>query len=315
MRRIGPSLLMGAPVILAAAVALWLWGFGGASRVGHFATENQHWVQNALAAALRRLKSGDYAALTALWGLCFAYGFFHAAGPGHGKLVIGGYGLGRRVPLRRLAGLAVASSLAQALSAVILVYAGLFALGWTREQMQGLADTAMSHVSNAAVAGIGLWLLWRGLRSLGRLRPKPAPIADLSGLGVPLDHVHDEHCGHVHGPTLEQAAQVKSLRDALMVVGAIAIRPCTGALFLLILTWRLGIDWAGIIGALIMGLGTASITLLVAVASVSLRESVLAQAAGGPAMARMLAMVEALAGALVLALALQMLVRGFTGWT
>lgn len=311
MQRLRALNLLWLPAALAGITALWLWGFGGVAQVGRFATDNQHQVQNAMAGALRQLKAGDYAALTALWGLCFAYGFFHAAGPGHGKLVIGGYGMARRVPMGRLAGLAVGSSLAQAASAVILVYVGLFALGWTREQMQGLADTTMSHISNAAIAGIGLWLLWRGLRAVWRLRPGPAPITDLSGLGVPMDHVHDDHCGHVHGPTLEQAAHVRSLRDAVMVIGSIAIRPCTGALFLLVLTWRLGIDWAGIIGAFIMGLGTATITLVVAVASVSLRESALMQAASGTGVARMLALTETFAGALVLVLALQLLRAGF----
>lgn len=320
MQRIEARFLLWVPVALAACAGLWLWGFGGAARVGQIAAQNQHWVQNAMAAALRQLKAGDHTALMALWGLCFAYGFFHAAGPGHGKLVIGGYGLGRRVPMGRLAGLAVASSLAQAGTAVILVYAGVLALGWSRQQMQGLADTLLSHLSNAAVAGIGLWLVWRGLRGFWRLRrTRPAPLAnavpDLSGLGQPLDHVHDESCGHLHGPTVQQAAGVRSLRDAAMIIGAIALRPCTGALFLLILTWRIGIDWAGIIGAFVMGLGTASITLLVAIASVCLRESALAQAASGRGTARTLALAEVLAGTLVLALALQLLFHGVMGWT
>jgi len=309
--------LMLVVVMAALLLALWLWGFGGSQTITRLAAEGQRDVQNAMAGALRRLQAGEMSALTTLWGLCFAYGFFHAAGPGHGKLVIGGYGLGRRVPMGRLAGLAVASSLAQAATAVILVYAGLLLLNWTKEQMQGVADITMSVVSNALIGLIGLWLLWRGVRRLWQSRPQPSvappPAHDLHYI-PPLDHVimDDgicETCGHAHGPTLAQVEQVRSLRDAAMVIGAIAIRPCTGALFLLILTWRLGIDWAGIIGAFVMGIGTASITLLVAVASVSFRESALAQAATGPQVVRLAAVIETLAGGIVLILALQLLNR------
>jgi ABC-type nickel/cobalt efflux system permease component RcnA len=118
-----------------------------------------------------------------------------------------------------------------------------------------------------------------------------------------------ETCGHAHGPTLEQAAEVRSLRDAVMVIGAIAARPCTGALFLLVLTWRLDLIWAGVAGAFVMALGTASVTLAVAVASVSFRESALLQAATGTATLRLLSAFEALAGAIILAIALQLLLR------
>jgi ABC-type nickel/cobalt efflux system permease component RcnA len=94
-----------------------------------------------------------------------------------------------------------------------------------------------------------------------------------------------------------------------MVIAAIAARPCTGALFLLVLTWRLGLVWAGIAGAFIMALGTATVTLLVAVASVSLRESALMQAASGTATLRLLSALEVLAGAVILAVAVQLLLR------
>lgn len=310
-------ILAGAVAALAAGV--WLFGLGGAGDLARGAAEGQREVQDAMAGALRRLRAGDAGALAALWGLCFAYGFFHAVGPGHGKFLIGGYGFGRRVPAGKLMGLAVASSLAQAATAVVLVYAGLFLLGWGREEMQGAADRHLALLSDAMIAGIGLWLIWRGARAWLRARPapvaaEPAAASDLAGLAA-LDatlagHDHSgaicETCGHAHGPTPEQVASVHGWRDAAMVVAAIAARPCTGALFLLLLTWRIGLDWAGIVGAFVMGLGTASVTLLVALASVSLRESALMQAAGGPQTARVMAALETLAGVVVLAVAARM---------
>ncbi len=291
---------------LLVALAVWLWGMGGADQVSRWAAATQRDVQNAMAGALRALRGGEPGALASLWGLCFAYGFVHAAGPGHGKLVIGGYGLGARVPAARLAGLAVASSLAQAVTAIVLVYAGVWLLGWGRDQMTGLADDIMAPLSYALIAGVGLWLLLRGLRKITR---KPVHHHH------DHDHAHDhggghcDTCGHAHGPTVDQAASVRSLRDALVVIGAIAARPCTGALFLLILTWRLNLDWAGVIGALVMGLGTASVTVLVALAAVGFRESALAQAASSRSTARLMAGAEVLAGLLVTTLALQLLVR------
>ncbi|EBA12585.1 nickel/cobalt transporter [Roseobacter sp. CCS2] len=280
------------------AAALWLWALGGADQIMWYAVDAQRDVQNAMAAALRGLRAGQPGALATLWGLCFAYGFVHAAGPGHGKLVIGGYGAGTRVPARRLAGLALGASLAQALTAVLLVYAAVFVFGWGRQQMTGVADDVLAPLSYALIGLVGLWLLIRGVRHL-----RPA-------------HDHDHHgdsdvcssCGHAHGPTLEQAQTVRSWRDALVVIGTIAVRPCTGALFLLILTWRLDIDWAGIIGALIMGLGTASITVLVAFAAVGFRESAL-QLVNNSAVARTLAWAEILAGGIVLILASQLVLR------
>ena len=289
-----PALIL----VLSAAAALWLWAFGGADQIMRLAADTQRDVQNAMAAALRGLRVGEPGALATLWGLCFAYGFVHAAGPGHGKLVIGGYGAGTRVPARRLAGLALGGSLAQAVTAIVLVYAAVFVFGWGRAQMTGIADDVLEPLSYALIGGVGLWLLIRGLR---HLRPT-------------MGHAHDgdgdvcASCGHAHGPTLEQAQTVRTWRDALIVIGTIAVRPCTGAVFLLILTWRLGIDWAGIVGALVMGLGTASITVLVAFAAVGFRESAL-QFVNRAGVARTLAWAEILAGAIVVILASQFVLR------
>lgn len=294
-----------------AALAVWLWGMGGITAVERWAADGQRDAQNAMAGLLRRLKAGDAAALAGLLGFCFAYGFFHAAGPGHGKVLIGGYGLGRRVPVGRLAGLAVASSLAQAGTAVALVYGGVFILDWSRERMVATAETWLAPLSYLLIGLVGLWLLMRGARKLWGQRVGAAMTAKVHDHHHDHhhhdhDHAHCESCGHKHGLTVAEAAQVRSLRDALMLIGAVAVRPCTGALFLLILTWRMGIDAAGIAGAFVMGLGTASVTVLVAVLSVTARESALAQIAGGPATARALSLIEIAAGALVVLVATQL---------
>ncbi len=294
------AVLAAAAAVLAAAAAVWLWGMGGAAELGAWARAGQAETQQAMARLLRALRAGEPGAMAGLMGLCFAYGFFHAAGPGHGKLLVGGYGMAARVGAWRLSALALASSLAQAASAVVMVYAGVLVFDVTRQQMTGVAERLMAPASYAAIAAVGAWLCLRGLRRWWRAGRH--------------DHGHGHGhacatCGHSHGPTSDEAARVASWRDAAALIAAVAIRPCTGALFLLILTWRLGIEAAGILGAFVMGIGTASVTVAVALASVTLREGVLARLATseGQGLARALTLLEIAAGLVIAALALGMM--------
>ncbi len=305
MRRVNHTLFAGFALALT-LLAIWLWGIGGADHLGRWAAEGQRDVQQAMAGYLRALKRGEPSAFASLMGLCFAYGFFHAAGPGHGKLVIGGYGLAQAVPRARLVGLALASSLAQAGSAVLLVGIGVLILGWGRTEMTQSVERWLAPASTGAIALVGLWLVWRGVRVWRAMVPAHTQSHDHHH-----DHAHSHDgvcstCGHAHGPTPQQAAQVQSLRDALVVIGAIAIRPCTGALFLLIITWSMGVFAAGIAGAFVMGLGTASITVLVALMSSTLREGLLARVGQNNQAARIALLIQIAAGLIIAALAVQM---------
>ena len=302
------------PLALILPVVIWLWWGGGMTQIEAWAAAGQRDAQNALARTLRALRTGEPGALAGLMGVAFLYGLFHAAGPGHGKLLIGGYGMGRPVAATRLAGLALLSSLAQSATAVLLVLAGIGLLGWTRDRVTGLADTTLTAISYLAIAGVGSWLALRGARALARSRAAHAPHHH---------HDHDHHhdhahgpdcgCGHAHAPTPEDAARVQSLRDALALIGAIAVRPCTGALFLLIISWRMDILPAGIAGTFAMGLGTASITILAALAAVTLRRSSLDRI--GQALpdatqaARAAALTELAFGALICAIAVSLALR------
>lgn len=287
------------------ALAMWLWGFGGADQVMRAAAQGQREAQQAMAGALRALRAGQPGAIATLLGLSFAYGFFHAAGPGHGKLIIGGYGMGERVPVVRLSVLALASSIAQAVTAIVLVYGAFSLLDWGRQQMVGVAEDVLAPASFGLIALVGAWLALRGIRRFLKTRPAE----DHSHAHA---HAHGEDgtcssCGHKHGPTVDEAARVRSLRDAAAVVGAVALRPCTGAIFILILTWQMGIAMAGIAAALSMALGTACVTVGVALAAVSLRESALMRLQGTSAL-RATAALELLAGLVIAVVAAQLAV-------
>ena len=287
---------------LVAAALVW-WAGGGMDRLAHLAQDAQRSFQAQLAQGLRSLRAGEPGALLALWGLSFAYGFVHAAGPGHGKFLLGAYGAGTQVPLRRMMGLGLAASLAQGMTAVALVYGGVLVFNASREALQLASDVWLERASLIAIALIGLWLVMRATRKVLRdVHAAPVPVA-----GHAHPHGHCDSCGHRHGPSVAEVASITGWRDTALLVGAIAIRPCTGALFVLILTWRMGLVWQGIAAALIMALGTASVTIAVAATAVLAREGAMDWADRLGRARHLGPVIEGLAGLFILAVALNML--------
>ena len=289
----------------ALAVALGLlalWGQGGMEQITATAQAAQRSFQAQMAQGLRALRAGEPGALIALWGMCFAYGFVHAVGPGHGKFLIGAYGAGTDAPLGRMVGLGFAASLAQGGTAIALVYGGVLLFDASREALQIAGDVWLERASLIAIALIGLWLMSRAARKLMR-QTLGAPVALAGAQGA----APCESCGHHHAPDAHQVAALTGWRDTALLVGAIAIRPCTGALFVLILTWRMGLIWQGMVAVMAMALGTASVTIAVAALSVLAREGVL-DWGGRLGRARVLApWIEGAAGLAVLFVALNML--------
>jgi ABC-type nickel/cobalt efflux system permease component RcnA len=104
-------------------------------------------------------------------------------------------------------------------------------------------------------------------------------------------------------------SQIRSLREALGLIGGIAIRPCTGALFVLIITWQMGIGLAGVAAAFAMALGTASVTVAVGLAAIGLRGGLLASLNERGALVRVVPVVELLAGAVIAVIAAGLLLR------
>ncbi len=311
------------PVAIACGLLLWFWGSGGFDSLAAWAAGEQREFQNQIARALRAARAEQPQAVATLLTVCFAYGFFHAIGPGHGKVLIGGYGLGRQVAFWRLSAISVLSSLGQAVTAVVLVYAGVLIFQLSRETLVGTTEQVMAPISYAAIAAIGLWLVFRGMRSFARRSRSDAAHGHSHDHEHHHDHHHDEHdhhhhhhhdevcsdCGHRHGPSAEEVANVGSLREALVLIAGIAARPCTGALFVLILTWQMGIAMVGVAGAFAMALGTATVTTLVGWTSFGLRGGLLASASATRFASILAPTIELVAGLVIVVIASGLLLR------
>lgn len=243
-----------------------------------------------MSSTIRAAKSDGSAVWTLLF-ISFAYGIFHAAGPGHGKAVIASYLVANRETARRGIALSFASALMQSLVAILIVGVSAWILNATAKTMCK-AEGAVEIASYGLIALFGLRLVWvKGgtfIRALQSAQPVPA-IA-----GVPHhhdhghdhhhhghghahhdhahDHVHDEHCGHSHGPTPSELAGPGGWRRGFGAILTVGIRPCSGAILVLVFALAQGLFWAGIAATVLMGLGTAITVAAIAIVAVSAKD-------------------------------------------
>jgi nickel/cobalt transporter (NicO) family protein len=235
-----------------------------------------------MSATIRAAKS-DGSAVWTLLAISFAYGIFHAAGPGHGKAVISSYLVANQETARRGIVLSFASALMQSLVAVAIVGICALLLNATARTMCG-AEKAIEIASYALIAAFGARLVWtKGggfMRALQRPRPAPALAAahrhehghDHHHHDHDHAHVHDEHCGHAHGPVPSELAGPGGWRRGFGAILAVGIRPCSGAILVLVFALAQGLFWAGIAATFVMGLGTGITVATIAVIAVSAKD-------------------------------------------
>ena len=232
-----------------------------------------------MSATIRAAKS-DGSAVWTLLGISFAYGIFHAAGPGHGKAVISSYLVANQETARRGIVLSFASAMLQALVAVLIVGIGAWLLNATAKSMCG-AEKVIEIVSYALIAAFGARLVWtKGGGFMRALQTKPVPAISAAAHDHSHhhdhrdhhhghEHVHDEHCGHSHGPTPDELAGPGGWQRGLGAIFAVGLRPCSGAILVLVFALAQGLFWAGIAATFVMGLGTAITVATIAVIAVS----------------------------------------------
>jgi nickel/cobalt exporter len=236
-----------------------------------------------MSSTIRAAKS-DGSAVWTLLGISFAYGVFHAAGPGHGKAVISSYLIANQETARRGIVLSLVSALMQSLVAVVMVGVCAWLLNASAKTMCG-AEKVIEIASYALIAAFGARLVWtKGggfIRALQRPRPALAMAAHDHGDDHhdhhhdhhhSDDHFHDEHGGHSHGPKPDELAGPGGWRRGLGAIFTVGIRPCSGAILVLVFALAQGLFWAGVAATFVMGLGTAITVAAIAVIAVSAKD-------------------------------------------
>lgn len=158
--------------------------------------------------------------------------------------------------------LTLAAALLQGVVAIGLVVGVLTVLQLPARQLH-LSGFWLEKGSYALVGGLGILLCWRAIKRLRALLRKPVFIA------FTPRHVHHEKCGcgHQHLPTQEQLHSGDDWRARLMIVLSMGMRPCSGAIMVLLFSKVIGVFSWGMASVLAMAAGTSltitSLALLV----------------------------------------------------
>jgi nickel/cobalt exporter len=243
-----------------------------------------------LLSGLIRAAKADGSAAYTLIGVSFIYGVFHAAGPGHGKAVISSYLVANDETWRRGVVLSFASAVLQSLTAIAIVGIAAVLLGATAKAM-GDTVRVVEIVSYALIIAIGLRLLWvKGRSLLHLLRKRDATAHSHAHAHDAHDHHHghDHHhhhghdhqhhdddeasaWGHAHAPEPAELKGPHWLRRGLAAIAAVGLRPCSGAIIVLVFALAQGLFWIGVVSTFVMGLGTAITVAAVASIAVGAR--------------------------------------------
>lgn len=224
-------------------------------------------LHRGLSDAVRSVEREGLFAVWSLISLSFLYGVFHAAGPGHGKLIIATYLATHESRLKQGIWLAIGSALAQGVVAVLLVEATVALLGASFSAANKTA-LQLESISYALVTLLGGFLMVSAARRLWLGHHHHHDHND--------DHRHEEgtdahHC-HAHMPVPGDLPERMSLRQTIWIVLTIGIRPCTGAILVLIFAYVLQLRFAGIGAVFAMSIGTAITVAVLAAVSVYARQ-------------------------------------------
>jgi len=242
---------------------------GGPMRLVAWLSERQRIFQQTVVDALKALRGGTAPrAFAILVGAGFLYGVVHAAGPGHGKAIVSSYLLTHPADRRQALVIVAAAALLQGLVAIALVGGMIGILDLAARQTRDAARWA-EIASFGLVAAVGLILLARAVgRAGGRLRWRHVRRAGNDGHGHGSQHDGTHACC---APNLEAVAGARGPLAVAGLILACGVRPCAGAILVLVLAFAMDLAAAGIAAVLAMSVGTGLTVAAVAFGSRAVR--------------------------------------------
>jgi ABC-type nickel/cobalt efflux system permease component RcnA len=313
-------------------------GGGAAGGLAGWLIEMQSQLTRLIAADVHALH-GNPAAIWGLVGFGFAYGVFHAAGPGHGKAIIASYMMASDRALKRGIVLAFLAATLQGTVAVALVGVAALIFNATATEMNAAADW-LALASCSGVIAIGLWLtVTKGRALLAALKARFAHRAALDAAPIYADApwrraagasavvafragppdgmaATDDPaaCGHLHAPDPATLETGFSWRGAAATVLAAGSRPCSGAILVLVFALAQGLFAAGVGAVVAMSFGVALTTGALAFGAVFAKRLAMRMAAGDDSRIALAAHgVEFLAALLVVAFGVALLLAAGSG--
>ena len=237
-------------LLLASGAGIWLWRAW--PQVLLQSTVWQRALNSELSYLLQAVADNPSAAGFTLLAFSFIYGVLHALGPGHGKIVITTWLATHPAKLKSSIALTLAASLLQGVVAIVLVVVVLTVLQLPARQLH-LSSFWLEKGSYLLVGVLGLLLCWRALKTLRRLLRRPRFTA------FTPHHLHDAHCGcgHQHMPAPQQIQSGEDWRARLAIVLSMGMRPCSGAIMVLLFSKVIGVFSWGMAAALAMAAGTS----------------------------------------------------------
>ena len=267
---------------------------GAFSGIFGWVLRTQQSLQRDLATGVKSLK-GEHAIAGAfmLAALSFVYGVVHAVGPGHGKTIISSYVVSNEETVRRGVIISFIAAGLQALTAIALVGILAFALNASGMQINAWSNQ-LEMVSYALIALVGAWLLttqliaifrrWRESRAAEAGHDHQHRCSEHDHYNHGHNHnypdAHDHQHGHSHaeGEACHHIVDARELagpfswRKILAVVFSVGIRPCTGAILVLVFALTQGMFWAGVAATFAMAIGTAITVAALATLALGSRE-------------------------------------------